>query len=342
MGESSDKTEQPTRRRLLQATKEGDVPVSPALTQGAGLLAAAVLLPVQADAVVAFTKHAVAANLRALEPDLWLEALWSSLFLGTPVLLAAATSALVCGALQARGSFSAARLTPDLARLDPVAGLKRLFQLDRSFQVLRSLIVVLLVAWLSYRLIRAHLPDLIASIGALPAAFALGPTLALDLVWYAVFVALGLGAVDYLVVRRAWLARLMMSKDEVKREHREAEGDPQIKQERRRAHQRMLDGATLHAVKNATVVVINPTHYATALFYDEQESDAPRIVASGRDQLARQIIDAARAYGVPVVRDVPVAQALHQLEVGDEIPEVLYEAVAEILRQAMLEAQVNE
>jgi flagellar biosynthesis protein FlhB len=104
----------------------------------------------------------------------------------------------------------------------------------------------------------------------------------------------------------------------------------------------MLQSATLHAVKNATVVVINPTHFATALFYDDEETDAPRVVASGRDVLAQQIIDAARAYGVPVVRDVPVAQALYQLEVGEEIPEVLYEAVAEILRQAMLHQDGDE
>jgi flagellar biosynthesis protein FlhB len=258
------------------------------------------------------------------------------------VLLGAAVAALACGALQARGSFAAARLAPDLTRLDPVEGIKRLFQLDRIVQVLRALVVMLVVGWLSYGLVRAHLPDVVASVGALPAAAALGAELARQLLWYAVFAGLGLAAIDFLVVRRSWLGRLKMSKDEVKREHREAEGDPQLKQERRRAHQRMLQSATLHAVKNATVVVINPSHFATALFYEEDETGAPRVVASGRDLLAKEIIDASRAYGVPVVRDVPVAQALYQLEVGDEIPEVLYEAVAEILRQVMLHSDADE
>jgi flagellar biosynthesis protein FlhB len=86
-------------------------------------------------------------------------------------------------------------------------------------------------------------------------------------------------------------------------------------------------------VKDATVVVVNPTHLASALRYREDEDEAPRVVAQGKGELARRIVEAARAYGVPCVRDVPVAHALAELETGDEIPEVLYEAVAEILRE---------
>lgn len=340
---SSDKTEQPTRRRIDRALREGDLPISSALTQSVGLFVAAMLLPTQARAVMAFAHEAlVQATEQRLGADWWFRAARNLLVMSAPLLLGAAAAAVACGALQARGSFSAGRLAPDLSRLDPIEGVKRLFRPDRAFQVLRSLLVMLVIGWLSYRLIKTHLPDLTATVGAPPAAAALGGDLAKRLVWYAVLGALGLAAVDFLVVRRSWLRRLMMTKDEVKREHREAEGDPQVKQERKRAHQRMLQSATLHAVKNATVVVINPTHFATALFYDDEETDAPRVVASGRDLLAQQIIDAARAYGVPVVRDVPVAQALYQLEVGEEIPEVLYEAVAEILRQAMLHQDEGE
>jgi FlhB-like protein len=124
-----------------------------------------------------------------------------------------------------------------------------------------------------------------------------------------------------------------MSKDEIKREHRESEGDPEIKAARRRAHQEMLAGATLNAVKNATVLVVNPTHLANALRYRDDEDDAPEVIAQGRGELAQKMIDAARAWGIPVVRDVPLARALSDLEVGDQIPEALYEAVAEVLRE---------
>jgi FlhB-like protein len=93
--------------------------------------------------------------------------------------------------------------------------------------------------------------------------------------------------------------------------------------------------AQLGAVEKARVVIVNPTHFATALSYDESDEGAPRVVAQGQGEVARRIIEAARARGVPVVRDVPIARALAELEVGEEIPEALYEAVAEILREVL-------
>jgi FlhB-like protein len=96
------------------------------------------------------------------------------------------------------------------------------------------------------------------------------------------------------------------------------------------------------AVKQATIVIVNPTHLATALHYQEEEDEAPRVVAQGQGDLARRMIEAAHAYGVPVVRDLPVARALSELEIGDEIPEELYEAVAEILREAWAELETAE
>jgi flagellar biosynthesis protein FlhB len=156
-----------------------------------------------------------------------------------------------------------------------------------------------------------------------------------QLLWGAALVGLVLGGVDYFFVRRAWLSRHRMTKDEVKREHRESEGDPEVKAARRRAHQEALAGSMIAAVKDATVLVVNPTHLATALRYDENEDDAPTVVAHGEGDLARRLIEAAHAYNVPVVRDVPVAHALRELTLGEQIPEALYEAVAEVLRELL-------
>ena len=125
-----------------------------------------------------------------------------------------------------------------------------------------------------------------------------------------------------------------MSKDEVRREHKEAEGDPQHKAARERAYHELLAQATVANVRTASVVVVNPTHLACALRYDEKEGDeAPVVVASGEGELAARIVREAEAYGVPVVRDVPLARALVELQVGEVIPEALYEAVAEVLRE---------
>jgi flagellar biosynthesis protein FlhB len=162
------------------------------------------------------------------------------------------------------------------------------------------------------------------------------------LLWAAALVGLVLGGVDYFFVRRAWLARHRMSKDEVKREARESEGDPEVKAARRRAHQEALAGSMIAAVKDATVLIVNPTHLATALRYQEGDDEAPTVIAHGEGDLAQRLIEAAHAYGVPVVRDVPVAHALRELELGSEIPEALYEAVAEVLRELLANESAPE
>jgi type III secretion protein U len=125
-----------------------------------------------------------------------------------------------------------------------------------------------------------------------------------------------------------------MTKDEVKREAKDAEGDPLIRAARHRAYQEIHAQAAIANVRTATVVVVNPTHLACALRYDEKAGDeAPVVVASGEGELAARIAQAAQEYGVPIVRDVPLARALVELGVGDSIPEALYEVVAEILRE---------
>jgi flagellar biosynthesis protein FlhB len=108
-----------------------------------------------------------------------------------------------------------------------------------------------------------------------------------------------------------------------------------VKAARRRAHQEALAGSMIAAVKNATVLIVNPTHLATALRYAEDEDDAPVVIAHGEGDLAQKLIEAAHQYGVPVVRDVPIAHALKELTLGEQIPEALYEAVAEVLRELL-------
>src|SRR6185369_9420013 len=144
-------------------------------------------------------------------------------------------------------------------------------------------------------------------------------------------VGIGLGLVDLVIAHRAWRSRLRMTKDEIRREYREAEGDPEIRARRKRAHQEALAGSIVNAVREATVVIVNPTHLASALRYDQERDEAPKVVAQGEGELARAIVQAAHAYGIPCIQDVPIARALRELELGDEIPEALYEAVAEIL-----------
>jgi FlhB-like protein len=336
------KTEEPTPRRLRKAREQGDSPISHALCAGLSLVAALLLVPGAALATAARATELLRAAIGgdaggASATSVALDVLW----LSAPILFAIGFASVAAGLVQTEGVVSTARLTPKLERLDPIEGAKNLFRLERTFSLARALVTALFVSGIAYALFVDHARDLVALAGNELGIASFVGRLGGRLGWYAALVGLALGLVDLLIVRRAWHERHRMSKDEVRREHREAEGDPEVRAKRKRAHQEALTGAIVNAVKDATVVIINPTHLASALRYLEDQDHAPKIVAQGRGELARHIVEAARAYGIPCVEDVPVARALSEIEVGDEIPEALYEAVAEILRAVLEEAEGN-
>jgi len=330
----SDKTEQATPRRLSKARREGDSPVSAALSQSVGFVAA---LSVVGGVVALATEQAGALLVAALqhptEPASPSTIARVVLSISLPIVAVAAAASAAASFVQTGATISAEKLTPSLDRLNPLTGLKNLFSWQRVVGIARAMLAASLVSYFALRQVRSHAADFAASIGNARAAAVLAASIAGKVAWFAAAVGVSLGLLDLLLTRRAWFQRHRMSKDEIKREHRESEGDPALKAARRRAHQEALTGATLGALKTASVVIVNPTHLATALKYSEEEELAPSVIAQGQGEMAKLIIEAARAYGVPIVRDVPIARALNELEIGDEIPEALYEAVAEILRE---------
>jgi type III secretion protein U len=194
---------------------------------------------------------------------------------------------------------------------------------------------MLLAVYLTMKVLRAELPSIAYLVYAPGKAMQLAGTLVQMLGTRIAAIILVFGAVDLLITRFEWRRGLRMSKDEVKREHRENDGNPEQKAARERAHHEMLASASVTAVKQAKVLVVNPTHIACALRYDEEEGDeAPVLLAHGEGDLAKRMMEAARAYGIPIVRNVAVARMLKTMTIGEEIPETLYEAVAEILKDA--------
>ncbi len=336
----SEKSEQPTPRKLRKAREDGDSPVSGALVQGFGFLVAVAVAPA---ALHATATRAGALIVRGIESPMRsvsaVEIARDVTTLTLPLVGAAALAALSVGLVQSGGVVAFKKIAPDLNRANPVSGMKNIFSSQRLIGVARSLVAALVVAYLAVRLLMDHAPDLSFSTGSGASAVVVAGVLSTRLLWIAALVGIGLAAFDLLIVHWSWQRRHRMSKDEVKREYKESEGDPELRAARKRAHQEVAEGAALHAVKNATVVVVNPTHLAVALHYLEEDEGAPKVLAQGRGELARRMRDAARAYAVPVIRDVPVARALSELEVGEEVPEDLYEAVAEILREAWAESE---
>lgn len=341
----SDKTEEPTPKRIRKAQEEGNSPLSTFASQSVAFVCAVAIAP---SAIVALVSRAGmdlrSAIARAGDPSPEIAfdpgAIASAVVvLSAPILAAAAVSGAVASVVQTGGVIATKRLTPNLGKLDPIEGMKQLVSTQRIIAVLRAALFATAVAWIVHGTLRSNAAALARVAGRLDAAVTVGTTLGIEVAKKAAVVGLFLAVLDVVVTRRSWRKKLMMTKEEIKREHKESEGDPQQKAARERAHHEMLASATIGNVKKASVVIVNPTHIACALKYDEKEGDeAPVLVASGHGDLAKRIVEAARQYGVPVLRDVPLARALVELEVGDEIPEALYEAVAEILREAWEEA----
>ena len=330
----SDKTEQATPKRLAKARAEGDSPVSGALSQSVGFAAALSVLGGAASLAAEQAAGLLSAALRHPEAPASPGALVRMVLgLSLPVLAVAAAASAAASFVQTGAAISAKKLSPSFDRLNVFTGIQNLFSWQRLVSIARALLASSLLSYYTLHELARHAPDFASAVGNAGAAPVLAARLAMNVAWFAACVGLGLGLVDLGLTRRAWFQRHRMTKDEVKREHRESEGDPALKAARRRAHQEALTGATLASLKTASVVIVNPTHLAIALKYSESEDQAPSVIAQGQGEMAKLIVEAARAYGVPIVRDVPVARALNELELGDEIPEALYEAVAEILRE---------
>jgi flagellar biosynthetic protein FlhB len=231
-----------------------------------------------------------------------------------------------------RMGFSTKKLAPDLNRLNPMAKLKNLHRQNLP-QFFQALVLLPLFIGAVYLVVTDNLaaflslPLLQAGSGLLQ----LGSSIR-SLLWKAVAVFLVLGVIDLYRQRQRYRKDLRMSKQEIREEHKEVEGNPHIKSRIRRLQRDLLRRQMMREVPKATAVVVNPTHYAVALRYEMGALGAPRVVAKGRNYLALRIRQNAVEHGVPVVENPPLAQALYKsVEVGQEIPAHLYRAVAEIL-----------
>jgi flagellar biosynthetic protein FlhB len=338
MAEGEDKTEAATSRHLDQAREEGRVPMSREMVTFAGLGAVVLVLSLQAQAVM-----------QRLLPDMvaFLSRTGDGSMLGTarirvscsgvlvaisPALLAGAVAGALAVLVQTNFLLHGGSLTPKVSRINPMAGIKRMFGLDGLVEVIKSLSKLGLLASTMWIAIKGdwaglvHLPwenprGLLAAIGR--------PTFHL-LIAGVVTQGIVAGA-DVMWVRLRHARDMRMSKQELRDESKDTEGNPHIKARIRRIRMIRARRRMMAKVPSATVVITNPTHYAVALSYDRAKNPAPRIVAKGSDSVAARIREVATANGVPVVANPPLARALYRLDLDTEIPAEYYKTVAEII-----------
>jgi flagellar biosynthetic protein FlhB len=338
----SSKTEEPTSRRLEEARKRGEVAKSADLPSFASLAGVAGVLAIAGgwlarDLAMRLLPFIAAPDSFNLSGGGAVEVGRMAMLACAPALVVILGVAIVCGVagnvIQTGFLWSPERLAPDLSKLSLQQGVKRLFGLDGFVQFLKSLFKIAIVAAVCWFILRPKAGQLEAMIGLAPAAILPASIALMKSLVFAVAVALGLGAgLDWLWQRHRFMQRMRMSREEVKEDYKQSEGDPHIKAKIRQMRIERSKRRMMQAVPTATVVVMNPTHYAVALRYDASETPAPLCVAKGLDSLALKIRAVAEENNVPVVEDPPLARALYAtVEVDQAIPAQHYQAVAKII-----------
>ena len=334
--EAEDRTEDATPRRLQRAREEGNVPLSRELASFAVLAATALVLAMVAPAAARSLTAQLALMLEQAHQTDPLTALRAALLVtvaaAAPFVLAALLAGMAAVLLQTGFLFNLGALQPDLARLSPLAGLKRLFGPATLVETGKALLKAAAAGIVLVVVLNGAMPELHRAVFlSVPGLLDRITRLLMQMLLAVLAVQGAVALLDVLRVRLKHARDLRMSREDIRQEMRESEGDPLVKGRLRQLRMQRARQRMMAAVPKATVVVTNPTHYAVALAYDRATGGAPRVVAKGVDTVAERIRAVAEENKVPLVANPPLARALYRVELDAEIPAEHFQAVAEII-----------
>lgn len=340
MSDKSSRTEQPTPRRLDRARKEGNLPVSKEFVSGITLICFIWFLDAYARDSFESSKHLFRELLALSTQNLTVSGMHAlvlqivSRYLRGPLTLGVALFALTVTAHLATTQLAVrwGSLKPDLARLNSFGRVAQLpAQNLRAFFL--AVLLLLGSAYIVWHSMDESLSEAVQMVrmSVHPESVRAGATV-MKLLWSGAILLFLFGCIDLFRQRRRWSSQLRMTKQEVKEEHKEMEGNPLIRMRIRRLQREITRHRMLQDVPKATAVVVNPTHYAVALRYHLAASGAPKVIAKGQNWQALRIREIAIRHEIPIIENPPLARALYSsAEVGQEIPPELYQAVAEVL-----------
>jgi flagellar biosynthetic protein FlhB len=340
MADDAEKTEEPTSKKIEDARKEGNVPksqdASGVITLFVAILAVLMLFPYMSSHVLELFKYYFSLVGTPLDKlfmiDIAIVTIREFLLIIMPLAIAVAISGVIAALAQFGFLFTTKAIVPDFKKIDPIKGTKNLFSMKKLIEGVK-------VTFKSFTTLGIGFVFFILYITELPtvALFGLGDQLswlkdkAIILALIMLFIIFIFAIIDIIIVRKQYFDGLKMSKQEVKDEMKNMEGDPLVKGKIRQIQMEASRKRMMAEVPNADVVITNPTHYAVALKYEESKS-APIVVAKGMDNIAQQIKKIARENSVHIVQNPPLARSLYaEVEVDKQIPEELFAAVAEVL-----------
>jgi len=346
LADDSEKTESPTPKRRREAREKGQVLKSKEVNT-------AVLVLVAAYSLLWFGQRTYEMLFKffintieelpynILSPAVFLKfntrAILVLLTIITPTFIAVFIAALLVEVLQVGILFTLKPLKPDFSKINPIKGFKRVFSLKSVVELVKGLVKTLLIGYIVYTVLRDNIKRIIGVIREPPEySFALSGELVIIIAKKVAATMIIVAGVDYFYQRWEFEKSMKMSKQEVKDEYKQTEGDPLIKSKQRQKQRQISRGQVRQAVADSSAVVSNPTHYAVALKYEPETMDAPIVTAKGEDEMAIFIKDLANKLDIPIFEDVELARALFAVTLVDrQIPPEFYMAVAQIIAEIL-------
>ena len=340
--DEGDKTEDPTPKRRKEAREKGQVAKSSEITAAAGLLGVMFLLMLLSGVVFHAFENMFKTFMStlALQPVSEMniefvanETVSQFFILTVPVMAVAFVVGIVANVAQVGFLLVGESLKPKFEKINPIEGFKRMFSRRSLFNLFKSLLKIGIIGTAAFYFLSSRVDELLAM---MTEEAGITAQIMWDIiVWLGLIVALVyliLGFLDFIYERYEMEQQLKMSPREIKDEHKQTEGDPEVRKKIRKEQQDVAQKRSLQDVPEADVVITNPQEVAVALRYNQKEDNAPVLVAKGVERIARQIKDIAREHEVPIIENPPVARMLwRHTEIGEEIPVDLYQTVAEIL-----------
>ncbi|MDO9573381.1 MAG: flagellar biosynthesis protein FlhB [Candidatus Contubernalis sp.] len=338
-----EKTEQPTPHRLQEARKKGQVVKSTELSSAFTLMVMVlffmlfgdVLFGWHVDMLTSFLTDGLLMTVSfANFNTMFLNAMLSYFKLIIPIFIVGLLAGLLINYAQVGFLVTSEVISPKFDKLNPLEGFKKIFSRRALFELFKALFKISLVGLVTYLFVKSRFEGFLSFIYTIPEGFFAGfSSLALSLGLQVGIVFLSMAILDYIYQRQEFMKSMRMTKQEVKEEYKQMEGDPLIKSKLKEKQRAMANQRMMQDVPTSTVVVTNPTELAVALRYDPEEGGgSPRVVAKGAALIASRIKGVAKEHKVPIIENRPVARFLYQhVDIGDEIPAELYQAVAEIL-----------
>lgn len=347
-GPGGEKTEEPTSKKLEDTRKEGQVAKSREVANAASLIAMFLILKVGISFIGSNMLH-VFGHIYAKIPEFTTqysgmistgdfvtvirEIMGRILLILAPFLLIGFLVAFLSNALQFKWKVTTKPLMPKLNKLSPISGFKKIFSVNSLMELFKSIVKILIVGGIAYSTIKDKY-NVIYLLFNMPLwqGVLLAGDIAIDMGLKCSFVYVILAAVDFIFQKHKFMKDQRMTKQEVKDEYKQAEGDPAVKGKIRQRMQEASRRRMMQQLPQADVVITNPTHFAVAIKYDKDLADAPVVIAKGEDYLAAKIKEIAKEHKIEIVENKPLARMLyHNVEVGEMIPPELYQAVAEVL-----------